>query len=255
MIIDASVHRLISCLLLAALAGGLSLPARSQTPAAKAASAVQSAKPDTSGPAWNKLTLLQRQALAPLERDWPNIDGPRKAKWVEVATRFPALPPEEQQRVQARMAEWARLTPTERGRARLSFQESKQLSREEKQQRWEAYKALPADQRRALAERAHPADNRARPTASAAAPLNAAPLKSSNPPAMGVSGPSVKPVAPTMMQAKPGATTTLMTRPAAPPAFQHPGQPKIAAQRGQVDPATLLPKSGPQAATSAPRLP
>ena len=255
MSVGAAVCGLLRCLLLAILPWGVSLPALAQTPAGKAAPTAQPAKVDTSGPAWGKLTPQQRQALAPLERDWPNIDGPRKAKWLEVVTRFPALPPEEQQRVQARMAEWARLTPAERGQARLSFQESKQLSREEKQQRWETYQALPADERRALAERARPADDRARPTTSTATPLSAAPLKGSSPPASGASGTPGKPVASTIVQAKPGATTTLMTKSVTPPAHQHPGQPKIAALPGQVDRATLLPQSGPQAAASASRLP
>ena len=234
----------------------MSLPASSQTTVGKSAATAPSAKVDTSGPAWSKLTPQQRQALAPLERDWPTIDGPRKAKWLDVVTRFPALPPEEQQRVQARMAEWARLTPAERGQARLSFQESKQLSREEKQQRWEAYQALPADQRQALAERARPVDDRAKPNTGGAVPLNAASSKVTVQPVAGAASGSLgKAVSPTVVQAKPGATTTLMTKAAAPPAHHHPGQPKIAAQPGQVDPATLLPQSGPQAAASAPRLP
>lgn len=255
MSIDASVSWLIRCLLLAALPWSVSPAALAQTPTGKSTTAPLPAKVDASGPAWSKLTPQQRQALAPLERDWPSIDSPRKSKWLEVATRFPALPPEEQQRVQTRMAEWARLTPAERGQARLSFQESKQLSREEKQQRWEAYQALPADERRALAERARPADERTRQASSVAAPLSAAPAKGTSPPAAAASGPSGKPVAPTIVQAKPGATTTLMTKSAVPPAHQHPGQPKIAAQPGQVDRTTLLPQSGPQAAVSAPRLP
>ena len=69
--------------------------------------------------------------------------------------------------------------------------------------------------------------------------------------------PLFKPVAPTIVQAKPGATTTLMTRQAKPPAHQQPGQPKIAAKPDQVNRQTLLPQRGPQAVTaaSAPRLP
>jgi hypothetical protein len=62
-------------------------------------------------------------------------------------------------------------------------------------------------------------------------------------------------VTPTIVQAKPGATTSLMTKPALPPPHQHPGQPKIDAQPGQVNRSTMLPQSGPQAAASTPRLP
>jgi hypothetical protein len=71
----------------------------------------------------------------------------------------------------------------------------------------------------------------------------------------GASASGAKPVAPTVVQAKPGATTTLMTTTAEPPAHHRPGQPKIAAKPGQVDRSTLLPRSGPQAAASSPQLP
>ena len=211
---------------------------------------------DAGGPAWSGLSAQQREVLAPLQRDWNNIDAPRKAKWLEVATRFPSMPAEERQRVQDRMADWARMTPAERGRARLTFQETKQLSPAEKQLRWEAYQALPDDRRRALAERAKPAADATRKPQTVAADGGLA-KKAGDPPQAASSAPLVKPVAPTIVQAKPGATTTLMTRNAAPPAHQQPGQPKIAAKPDQVNRNTLLPQLGPQAtaAASAPRQP
>lgn len=211
---------------------------------------------DAGGPAWGSLTAQQRSVLAPLQRDWARIDAPGKAKWLEMAVRFPSLPAAEQQRVQVRMAEWARLTPAERGRARMSFQETKQLSGEQKQLRWEAYQALPDEERKALAARAKPTDDRARASARPATPLDAAqPKQTASAPRASARAVLIKPVAPTIVQAKPGATTTLMTKPAAPPAHQTPGQPKIAAKPGQVDRRTLLPQSGPQAAASVPRQP
>ena len=209
--------------------------------------------PDTSGPAWPALSAQQRSVLEPLQRDWHTIDAARKAKWLEVAARFPSMPAEERQRVQERMADWARMSPAERGRARLNFQESKQFTREQKQERWEAYQALPDEQRRALAERAKPAVD-----ARKAAPLaTAVPKQTPQAARPAASAPLFKPVAPTIVQAKPGATTTLMTRRAEPPAHQKPGQPKIAAKPDQVNSQTLLPQLGPQAtaAASAPRQP
>ena len=178
------------------------------------------------------------------------LEAPRKVKWLEVANRFPAMPAADQQRVQERMAEWARMTPAERGRARLSFQESKLLSPEQKQARWEAYQALPDEERKALAIRSSPADERPR-SAIAPTTTSASAAKASAGPKPAASAPMARPVAPTMVQAKPGATTTLMTTPVAPPTHHRPGQPKIAAQPGQVNPSTLLPQSGPQAAASA----
>lgn len=223
--------------------------------------ATAAAPDDAGGPAWSSLTVQQRGVLAPLSRDWASIDATRKAKWLEVATKFPSLPAAERERMQARMAEWARMTPTERGRARLSFQEAKQLSPEERQQRWEAYQALPDDRRRALAERAKPPADPPRKPLALVQPLDAAvPKRTPEAPRTGASGPLVKPVTPTIVQAKPGATTTLMTRSPSPPPHQQPGQPKIAAKPDQVDRNTLLPQRGPQAtattaAASAPSKP
>ena len=230
-----------------------SATASAQAPAASAASGTAPRPVAPTGPLWQALSAQQRSVLAPLERDWGMIDAPRKVKWLEVANRFPAMPAADQQRVQERMAEWARMTPVERGRARLSFQESKQLSPEQKQARWEAYQALPDEERKALAIRGKPADER--PRSAASAPTNtAAKLPAGPKPA--ASAPPAKPVAPTVVQARPGATTTLMTTPVVPPVHHRPGQPKIAAQPGQVNPTTLLPQSGPQAAASAaPRQP
>jgi hypothetical protein len=198
-------------------------------------------------PKWQALTPAQQSALAPLQSEWPQIDAARKRKWIEVAARFPKMSPDEQQRVQVRMAEWTRLSPEERGRARIQFQEARQLPAGDRQERWEAYQALPEDERRALAERAaapaaatRPAQPEARTAGSGA--------KSNVVSATSVATPSPRPVAPTVVQAKPGATTNLVSKPATPPVHHQAGLPKITATQGFVDPATLLPKRGPQGA-------
>jgi hypothetical protein len=162
------------------------------------------------------------------------------------------MPEADRERVQARMAEWARLTPAERARARLQFQESRQFSPADRQALWDAYQALPADERRALAQRPAPAT----PTAPAAAPATTPGSAKSNILQPGRPA-ATQPVAPTVVQARPGATTTLMSAKPAPPAHQQAGMPKIAATEGFVDPTTLLPQRGPQgaavSAASAPR--
>jgi hypothetical protein len=194
-------------------------------------------------PAWASLTNGQQAALAPLQRDWATIDLQRKQKWLEVAGRFPAMSAAERQRVQERMSEWARMTPQERTRARLQFQETRQFSPEDRQARWDAYQALPDDERQALAQRAKPAAKSASAVEARASDGSAkrnlvSPTRQA----------AVKPVAPTVVQAKPGATTSLMSARAAPPAHQQPGLPKIAATEGFVNPNTLLPRRGPQGA-------
>jgi len=205
----------------------------------------------STGPAWAKLTPAQQSALAPLQRDWGSLDADRKAKWLEVAARFPALAPDDRNRIQARMTDWARMTPAERGRARQLFQEARQIEPESRQQRWDAYQALPADQRRALAERSAPAASgtRAAKPESRVATAASAPEGKRNLVSVNATNPTpARPVSPTAVQAKPGATTTLMSQPATPPAHHQPGMPKIAATEGFVDRSTLLPQRGPQGA-------
>jgi hypothetical protein len=232
----------------------IKMPTPANTPSRRSAAVMTGrAVPSSMGePAWTRLTQQQRQALSPLERDWPKLDSSRKSKWLEVATRFPTMPLADQQRVQERMNEWARMSPSERGRARLSFQQSKQFSPEEKQARWEAYQALPDDERQALANHSPPRGDRPR-LPNASAPLsNGVQTKPADISRADLTAPASRPVAPTMVQAKPGATTTLMTVPAEPPFHHRAGQPRIAAKPGQVDRSTLLPKSGPQAPASSP---
>lgn len=188
------------------------------------------------GPAWSSLTPAQRAALAPLQNDWQGIEAPRKQKWLDLAARMPAMPAEERLRIQDRMSEWARMTPEERGRARLQFQEARQISPQQRQARWDAYLALPAEERRALADSATKVPKVA--NVRKHDPAQAAP----------------KAIAPTLVQAKPGASTTLISKTATPPPHMQPGQPgqpKIAGGRGAVDRSTLLPKAAPPAESAA----
>lgn len=206
------------------------------------------------GPGWNQLTPAQRSALAPLERDWASIDADRKQKWLDIAERFPRMSPDERSRIQTRMADWARMTPSERGQARLRFQEARNLSAEERQQRWSAYQSLPPEKRRELAQRAAPpakaagnGDPRRAETPRAPRDGGVPQVKSNIVPNPAYAAPP-KPVAPTVVQARPGASTSLISKPPAPPPHQQTGLPKIAATPGFVDDTTLLPRRGPQGA-------
>ena len=208
------------------------------------------------GPAWSALTPAQQSALAPLKKDWQTIDVTRKQKWLEIAARMPSMPPGERQRVQERMTEWARMTPEERGRARLQFQEARQISPQERQARWDAYLALPAEERRALANNAKsvPKASTASVRTPAGEPSGAATTASvqkNNIVTAPASKAVAKTVAPTVVQAKPGASTTLISKTASPPAHAQIGQPKIAAGQDKVNRSTLLPKAGPQSAAAA----
>ena len=232
---------------------GAALTCAAQAPAVKQATAAMPAPAQAraveQGPTWKSLTPAQQAALAPLRQDWSTIDAGRKQKWLEVVQRFASLTSAERERVQERMAEWARMTPTERGRARLQFQESRQIPAQERQALWEAYQALPTEERRALAAQAAASAPGAKATAARQEPRpGAGPVAKQNVvPAPGPV-PTARPVSPTIVQAKPGASTTLVSRPSNPPRHNQAGLPKIAATPEFVDPTTLLPTRGPQAA-------
>jgi Protein of unknown function (DUF3106) len=195
---------------------------------------------------WAALTPAQRQVLAPLERDWSEIDSQGKSKWLELAARFPGLPAEERSRLQQRMAEWSRMSPAERSRARLQFQETRQLQPTDRQAQWQAYQALSEEQRRSLAQRAKPAS---KPNAKADVKADSSAGKRNL--VQTTARQPTRAATSTVQQAKPGATTLPMNAKAAlPPAHHQAGLPKIAATPGFVDPATLLPKRGPQGAAA-----
>lgn len=197
------------------------------------------------GPGWSSLSARQKTALKPLEADWHRIDSSRRSKWLEIADRFPAMSPAEQARIQTRMTEWAKMTPRDRGEARLNFREVQQVPAQERKAKWEAYNALPPERRKQLAAKAVPPARKPANDPSgdtAATKSNVVPNSSY--------APRPKPIAPTVAQAQPGATTNLITKRPAPPVHQPAGLPKIAVTPGFVDQSTLLPKRGPQGAAT-----
>lgn len=216
---------------------------------------------------WHDLKAAQQASLKPLEQDWSAIDAPRKQKWLQLVARFPKMSAPEQERVRARMADWAKLSPQERGQTRLNFQEARQLPNQDRQASWDAYQALPAEQKRQLAARAAPASAPA--AGSVAAPGAAADIarkpgsvdarpdrgdKAARDAALAKSNIVPNPafanrpgaVSPTVVRASPGATTTSISKRATPPSHQQTGLPKIAATPEFVDRNTLLPQRGPQ---------
>jgi hypothetical protein len=219
-----------------------------------------------SSPEWHELNAGQKKVLMPLAPHWGSMDESSRAKWVNVADRFDKLTPADKQRVQDRMSQWAKLPAQERGEARLRFQQSRQLTADQRQQKWAAYQALSAEDRRDLARQAQRkakpvflADGIAGPREARQAFSSKRPVasdasaKKSNvvPNAPGTTTPAQTLVRPTMVKAGAGATTSLLTQRPTPPQHQHTGLPKIAATKGFVDPVTLLPKKGAQSAAMA----
>lgn len=267
--LPAPSHFLVALLLgaagFSAFAQGSDAPAAPE-PAASAAEPAASPPPDlkprprikpvapsalSTPPAnWSELTPKQQALLAPLERDWPEISDTQRSKWLSATPTLATMSGEEIKRVHDRIRDWTMLSGSERLNARIGFQVTRQLTPEQRQARWEAYQALPEEERKALAEKAM-----ARRQALAEAPARAAkpavaPPKSSSQPA--APRPLVAPalVTSTLVQAKPGATTVLITRDLAQP--RPATAPAKLADPKRLDPHTLLPlKKTPPA--SAPR--
>ncbi len=220
------------------------------------------------GPNWAALSKSQQANLAPLKEEWGSVDASGKQKWLEVAGRMPRMNADERVRIQQRMTEWVRMSPTERGQARIHFQEARQLAPGGRQEQWDAYQALSPEQRHALTAQAASAAKKpagvvlARKSATSISPtsasLNGKPTGTNtkrNIVSMTPASARPRQVGPTVVQSRQGATTSLMTTPTRPPAHQQVGLPKINATADFVDPLTLLPRRGPQgvAAAQAPK--
>ncbi|HEY8358161.1 MAG TPA: DUF3106 domain-containing protein [Ramlibacter sp.] len=129
----------------------------------------QATKPESS-PGWRELTPAQQQALAPLTGSWAKLSEAHKRKWLALSANYPTMAQPEQALLHSRMAEWAALSPQQRTQARLNFAESKTVPADDKKAKWEAYQALPAEEKRKLAAGARAAKPPAPPTAAAVQP-------------------------------------------------------------------------------------
>lgn len=147
----------LAALLLAASAWSADPRAAAGTPAAAPASQprqapvkVAQAKVEAK-PTWAELTPAQQQALAPLTGSWAKLSEAHKRKWLAVSQNYPTMPPGEQARLHTRMAEWAALTPQQRVQARRNYFEAQSVPDTDRKAKWEAYQALPAEEKRKLA--------------------------------------------------------------------------------------------------------
>lgn len=194
-------------------------------------------------PEWSNLDTAQKRLLEPLSSEWNSLEPTSRARWLELAARHHSMSPQEQQRLEERIASWAQLSPAERQQVRLSFQQARQLKPQDREAKWEAYQALPPERREALADKAV---QKRRP---APAPAGAHP-EATRTPAL-LPHPTTALVTPTpgssLLQARPGATTVLITqhRPAA-SASAHVQRRFFDARR--LDANTLLPRPATEAA-------
>jgi hypothetical protein len=128
-------------------------------------------------PSWPRLSLAQRQALAPLEQVWPTLSESARRRWLVIAASFQSKSRAIQDRMHARMVQWSKLSSSQRAEARLRYLQTAKLDARSKRERWEAYKKTEPDQHR--------------------------PTHASH---------QIEVVAPLSVRARPGATTMLMSQ-------------------------------------------
>lgn len=108
-------------------------------------------------PGWTALTPEQKTILAPLEKEWAQMDAFRRKKWIGIAQRFPDMTSLEQASMQRNMREWAKLAPEERRIAREKYKSLKRISPEQRQlvkQKWEEYSTLTEEEKERLRSKA-----------------------------------------------------------------------------------------------------
>jgi len=197
------------------------------------------------GSVWKALGATEQQRLSPLRDTWDVLQPSQQAKWRSIAQSMATLTPDEQVRIQDRMREWSALSSAERAQARLNFQEMKAIPVESRNSLWEAYQQLPSAERdklQAQSEAAKSPQAAEKPRGPAELPKP----KTNTLPA--APSPLTKAVSAIVVQAKPGATTRVMSVAGLQPLHHQAGLPKIVATDEFVDPLTLLPRRGPQAA-------
>ena len=102
-------------------------------------------------PNWSELGIVQQRILAPLAPEWNGMPELARKKWLQIAQAYPKYSPAQQQRLQTRMADWVKLTPEQRHRARENYQTTKALPPQKKSEAWQSYQQLPDEQKKALA--------------------------------------------------------------------------------------------------------
>lgn len=101
---------------------------------------------------WQYLSPLQQAVLASLESDWSSFTNASKTKWLKVANRYPTMSSAEQERLQSRMAAWAKLPQKDRRLARDNYLSSLQFPPEQKAAAWQAYQQLSEEEKQKLAQ-------------------------------------------------------------------------------------------------------
>lgn len=139
-------YALLVCLLCTA-----PLFAQTPTPASTA--------PARSYPAWEQLSVAEREMLlAPVRERW-NGNPDARAKMMEHAQRWQTMTPAQRQRAHSGMKRWAHMSPEQRAHTRALFGEMRKLTPEQRQELRAKWKAMTPAAREAWIK-AHPVQPR-----------------------------------------------------------------------------------------------
>lgn len=184
-----------------------------------AGGSVQAALPRFEQPEWSQLTPEQRAILAPLEKEWGEMDAFRRKKWIGIAQRYPSMTPTEQASIQRNMRDWARLAPEERQLAREKYKSLLRIDPEERaaiKQKWEEYSALSEQEKAHLRSKVPSRPKVKTPkTPPAGAPVQRERVAT---PAVAAPSSPLSPIKPPKNPLRPNATSPLQPAPKASPA-------------------------------------
>lgn len=149
---------------------------------------------------WQQLTPMQKEALGPLQPEWDRFNADRKRKWLNIASRYSAMSPDQRATLHHRMAEWVGMTPQQRRLARENFLATGKAPLDSRKEAWERYQKLPAAEKRKLAREA-----RTPPQAPGSVSRYGAEERHKHPPKAKPSSPPPHASAPTVKLATPAA--------------------------------------------------
>lgn len=101
---------------------------------------------------WDSLSPKQQKVLSPLESDWDYLKDDSRKKWVQVANLYPKMSGQDQERLQARMNAWSKLSQRDRRIARENYLSSLKFPADKKVEAWSAYQKLSNEQKKKLME-------------------------------------------------------------------------------------------------------
>lgn len=123
--------------------------AQTASPAHGKATGVPEKKSDGS---WESLKPAQQQILSPLQSDWDYMPPESHKRWIQVATIYPKMSEQDQQRLQSRMESWFHLSQRDRRIARENYLTSLKFPTEKKIEAWSAYQKLSDEEKKKLAQ-------------------------------------------------------------------------------------------------------